>query len=178
MNITKTKIVALGSTAAVGLGIAITAASGAYFSASEPIQVSGNTGTLSVAVNGSSTDTAALNFANIVPGSTVKQTFTVTNTGTVAADVSIGQPITPKGLHIGDPALPGSGQLDLLSVGVENHTPMTPITATSIPIDLGVLAPNQTVSYTVDVTLDPNATDVWQGTSASGLVTVTLNQVH
>jgi len=174
MNITKTKIVALGSTAAVGLGIAITAASGAYFSASEQMPVSGSTGTLSVMVNGAASNAIGIAFPNLVPGQTQQQVFTVTNTGSVAANVTIGEPITVSSLH-GNVQAANYG---LLSVGVEGHGGLHSILATPDTISLGELGAGDTGTYTVDVALDSSAGNDWQGASASGTVTVTLDQVH
>jgi len=177
MNITKTKIIALGSTAALGVGIAISAASGAYFSASEPMPVSGNTATLSVEVNGAASDATGITFKNIAPGKKLTQSFTVKNTGTVAADVEIGAPISVSGVHGHVSSMAELGQLSAGIVGYGGLKAITGYSGTST-IDLGTLQPNQTRTYTAEVLLDQNAGNDWQGATASGTVTVTLNQAH
>lgn len=161
----------------MGLGIAITAASGAYFSASETMPVAGNTAHLGIMVNGAATDKVGIKFPDLAPGQTEQASFTVTNTGNVAADVTIGTPIHIADVK-GDPALLNIGDISLLSVGVENYQPMTSITSSPSTISLGQLAAGATGTYTVDVKLDSTAGNDWQSASASGTVTVALEQSH
>jgi hypothetical protein len=68
--------------AAVALISTVVASSGAYFTDSHGGAITGNLGTLKVAISGEN-----INFANLMPGETQTQTVYVTNTGTGSEDI-------------------------------------------------------------------------------------------
>jgi hypothetical protein len=66
-------------TSALGLAIGGT---GAYFTATQPGSITGNLGTVAVAISGQS-----INFADLLPGQVATQTVNVQNTGTANEDM-------------------------------------------------------------------------------------------
>lgn len=167
-----------GGIAALGVAAALlfVPVSGADFSATDTGRVDVSTATLTVGLTDSkaSNGTFDLDFSNLKPGETQTQTFTVTNTGSIAADVSLGNPISQI-----TASLNGLTAQDLaeLKIGVAGHQALTPVTSlTSGSIDLGLLAAGQSRTYTLQVSLDEAAGNEWQGKSVGATATVTLNQ--
>ncbi len=167
-----------GSAAAVGVAAALlfVPVSGADFSASDTGRVDIATATLSVGLTDAqaSVGTFDLDFSNLKPGETQTRTFTVTNTGSIAADVSLGNPIKDV-----TGSLTGLSNVDLaeLKIGVANYQALTSVTQlTSGAIDLGSLSAGQSRTYTLQVSLDSSAGNEWQDKSVGATATVTLNQ--
>lgn len=165
-----------GIVASIVAVVMVTAPTGANFSASGTGSVQGGTATLGLSLSdgNNSQGTFALNFANLKPGTSVAQTLVVTNTGTIPANVSIGQPIsgasfTPAAGQNPDPAQ--------LQASIDGYLSPTGATAMPSSVGLGVLNPGQSRAYTVRVGLVSAAGNDWQGaTFAVNTVTVTLNQ--
>jgi hypothetical protein len=150
--------------------------SGANFSASDTGKVTVSTATLDINLsdaNGAQ-GTFQLDFRNLKPGQVQTQTFTVKNTGSIAGNVSLGNPIS--GISASLAGLNGS-DLAELKIGVAGYQALTPVTQlTSASIDLGSLAAGQSRTYTMQVSLDQAAGNEWQGKSVGATATVTLNQ--
>lgn len=176
-SISKKPLVRTGAgiaTLGVAAALMFTSVSGADFSASDTGDVSVSTATLSVGLSDGvgSQGTFDLDFVNLKPGETKSQTIVVQNTGSIAADVSLGNPISnivlPQGLTTAD--------LAKLTVAIPGY--QNPVAITSLPasINLGSLVAGQSRSYTVQIGLASNAGNEWQGKTLGATATVTLNQ--
>ncbi len=147
---------------------------GADFSASDTGRADVSTATLTIDLsdgNGSQ-GTFDLDFLNLKPGETKSQTIVVKNSGTIAADASLGNPISgvtlPQGLSTSD--------LAKLTVAIPGYQNAVPITSLPSAIDLGTLAAGQSRAYPVQISLDSSAGNEWQGKTLGGTATVTLDQ--
>lgn len=80
------RIGALATTAVATAALigSVVATTGAYFTDSKPGAITGNLGTVSVAISGQN-----INFVNLMPGETQTQTVSVQNTGTGNEDIYI-----------------------------------------------------------------------------------------
>ena len=173
MSLSTTKKIAGGiAGAALIAGLVLVPTTGADFSASDTGRVDINTATLSIGLtdNKESAGTFDLDFANLAPGQSQVQTFYVTNTGSIAADASIGAPIS------GVSFAPNNGQnANLLRIGVDGIVAPAPAANIST-IVLGTVEPGQTRAFNLRVELDQSAGNEWQGTKVGAIATVTLNQ--
>ena len=164
-----------GGIAAIGVAAALllVPVSGADFSASDTGDVDVSTATLTLDLSGGSQASGGfdLDFTNLKPGETQTQTFTVKNTGSIAADVSLGGPLS------GVSASLGNANPSQLKIGVAGYKALTPAPQlASGAIDLGSLAAGQERTYTLQVSLDQAAGNEWQGKTIGATATVTLNQ--
>lgn len=164
-----------GGVAALGIAAALllVPVSGADFTASDTGRVDVATATLTLDLSGGSQASGGfdLDFSNLKPGETQTQTFTVKNTGSIAADVSLGGPLTAVSGSIGN-ANPGQ-----LKIGVAGYKALTPAPQlASGAIDLGSLGSGEQRTYTMQVSLDSAAGNEWQGKTIGATATVTLDQ--
>lgn len=173
MRLTKrVKAITVAILAAAGLGLVFMPTSGADFTASDTGSITAQTGNLSLNLSdGSNTGTFALNFANLKPGDSKTASFTVKNTGSIAAKVSLDQPIT-------NAVVPniGAAELAKMRVGVDNYAAPAPVTSLTSGFNLGALNAGQSRTYTVRVELDSSAGNVWQDRTVSATGTVWLKQ--
>lgn len=175
-NVKKNVFTALGGSLAVGAvvaGIMLTPAVGADFSASDSGRVDISTATLSIDLgDNKGSEDFDLDFTNLKPSEVQHQTFYVTNTGTIPADVKISG-------YAGDVNSVGAGfqaaDYNELKIGVSGYSGLNPSTSFST-LELGSLAPGETRAYSFDVALDQSAGNEWQGASVGGTVTVVLDQ--
>jgi hypothetical protein len=154
-------------------GVLATAPSGANFTASGQGAASVETANLHMALgdNHGSSNTFNLTYANLAPGDDKTDTFTVKNTGSVDAEVTVS--VGPLKSLSGSP-----DNINQFKIGIDNVLPLTPV-ATALahqPIDLGPLAAGPTQTYTVHAALDFAADNTWQDFKASTAVQVTLTQ--
>ena len=149
------------------------AGTGAYFTASQPGSISGNLGTVAVAISGQN-----INFANLMPGETQTQTVNVQNTGTGNEDIylafdnsnlawsavnDLGQfgKFTINGVVYDNlnnkypDGTPGSGNMS----GSCSSIPRNAINYLPHVIQLGTLTPTQVWSFDVSFQLNPCKTD-------------------
>ncbi|MGH7217891.1 MAG: hypothetical protein ACREGE_00380 [Candidatus Microsaccharimonas sp.] len=164
-----------GGIAALGVAAALllVPVSGADFSASDTGRVDVSTATLTLDLSGGSQDSGGfdLDFSNLKPGETQTQNFTVTNTGSIAANVSLGNPVTGISASIGNA---NANQLEIGVAGYKALTPAPQLASGSIP--LGSLGANESRTYTLQVSLSEDAGNEWQGKTIGATATVTLNQ--
>ena len=159
--------------------------SGADFTASDTGNVAINTANLTIELSDAdNTGTFTLNYSDLAPGGSRVDTFTVKNTGSIAADVKFGAPISNTKTNAGaDTDLSllkmsiGDGPTGSISA-LPNTAYQSEIPVSSLPssIDLGALKPGQSRTYSVKVSLDKAAGNEWQNKSLSADVTVTLKQ--
>ncbi len=165
------RFIAGGSAVAIAAALLLVPATGADFSASGQGRVDVNTATLSVALSDIDTPVGIdLDFMNLKPGETQSQTFKVTNTGSIAADVSIGARSNTTS------SVSGS-DLNELKLGIANYqAPISVASALIDSIDLGSLNPGTSREYTMDLSLEPSAGNEWQGQTVGGNFQIVLNQ--
>lgn len=171
MSRKKKLVLSVAAIATMGIIGVTSAGTGADFSASDTGSVSAQSGTLTVELSDSdNTGTFELSYPNLVPGETKVDQFTVKNTGSVAADVKIGQPFSGLQLNL------GQANANKLMVAIDGYRTQTPVTSLGNSIDLGSLGAGQSRTYTVRVGLDSSAGNEWQGKTIAANVTVTLQQ--
>lgn len=165
------RFIAGGSAVAIAAALLLVPATGADFSASGQGRVDVNTATLSVALSDIDTPVGIdLDFMNLKPGETQSQTFKVTNTGSIAADVNMG---SRSNTTFSVPA----SELSELKLGIVNY--LEPI---SFPpplngsVDLGSLNPGQSRNYTMQFSLASSAGNEWQGQTVGFDFLIVLNQ--
>lgn len=148
--------------------------SGADFSASDTGRVDISTATLTVGLTDGkgSSGTFDLDYVGLAPGETQTQTIVVTNTGSIDADVSLGNPL--GGFTVPTDLTPAD--FAELSVSVPGYQSAVPVTALPAQIDLGSLNAGETKSYQLKVSLASSAGNEWQGKTLGANATVTLNQ--
>ena len=166
----------LVAVAAIGAGaLLLVPNTGANFSANDNGTVHADTATLTIELSDANhPHTFAMNFANVSPGNSVYQQFTVKNTGSIGAShVKLGNTVS------GVTFIPQTGQnpdLAKLQVSIDGYLPMTAANAVTTPVDLGSLAAGQSRTYTVRVGLASSATNDWQGVILNATTSVTLEQ--
>lgn len=163
----KTPIIAATVVAAV-VGLGFVSTSGADFTASDWGQVDVDTATLSLSLTDAygSNGTFNLNYPNLTPGDAQRETFTVTNTGSIDAVATFGEPFRTVNL-------PGDVDRDLLKFGIAG---IADLVADFHQVDLGVIPAGETRSYDLVVLLDQSADNDWQGVHMDIQPTVTLTQ--
>lgn len=146
-----------------------------YYSASDNGHATTHTGTLSIELGtpGNMSGTFDLDFANLVPGGHVDRQFVVENTGSVAATVSLTDRTTS---NTAGAALTGS-DWEYFRTGVVDYSQQVKSNV-GLNADLGTLQPGQSRTYTLRKSLEPEASNNWQGVTVGSNVVVTLNQVH
>ena len=169
-----------GGLVAVGIIAAFATPGTSSFSASDTGRVDAKTATLSVQLGDDkgSVGTFDLDFNNLKPGESQGQTFYVTNTGSIPAEASIGQPISGITFSTPNSGVNGNTAADPadLLVGVAGITGLTPATQVSNEIGLGILQPGETRGYTLNFGLDQSAGNEWQNATIGVTATVTLEQ--
>jgi len=120
-----------------------------------------------------SVGTFDLDFTNLKPGQTLTQNVTVKNTGSIAANVKVGAPITGTSFSGGNLVATDYSEL---KIGVADY--QSPVAVTSMPtsLNLGSLSAGETKTYKVQVSLDQTAGNEWQGVTLGANATVTLTQ--
>ena len=169
-----------GLVAAALVAALVVAPSGADFTASDTGRVDVKTATLSVQLSDdkNSVGTFDLDFNNLKPGEVQGQKFYVTNIGSIAAEVKIGQPISGVTFNAPNSGVNGNPAVDPadLLVGVSGITGLTPSTQVPAQIGLGILQPGETKGYTLNFSLDQSAGNEWQDATVGSTYTVTLEQ--
>ena len=158
---------ALGVLVAGGLGLMFSGGnSGADFTATDKGDVTVSTGELTLALTNGNLD-----YPNLAPGTSKTDTFTVTNTGSVASEGEfefVLDSASVSGLTAADAAE--------LKVSVNGSAPVSAVAAVNTTFDLGTLTPGQAKNVDVTFSLDSAAGNEWQNKSASGDGVVTLRQ--
>ncbi|MDN5274140.1 MAG: hypothetical protein JWP06_41 [Candidatus Saccharibacteria bacterium] len=177
-RISRKKLIGIVVAGLAALGIAtalVLPSTGADFTASDIGTVNVSTATLSLSLSddSGSSGTFDLNFTNLAPGAQQVRNFYVKNTGSIAANVKIGNPVS--GVVFTAPAgqTPDPAQLKF---GVDGYLALTPATSIGTSIPLGSIGAGETKGYTLRVSLDQAAGNNWQGVSVGATATVTLNQ--
>lgn len=148
-------------------------ATGADFTASDNFGTTVQTATLSVELKGDGDGKAfALSYQNLVPGEPQGREFTVTNTGSIAASVSLTNRTTS---NTAGARLTGADWEEFRS-GVEGYTGMVKSNV-GLNADLGVLQPGESRTYVLVHGLEESAGNEWQGVGLTTNVVVTLNQL-
>ena len=177
-------VVGIGAAAILGLGVV--AGSGAIFNDTDTARVDINTATVQLGVNDAdNVGIIDLDFNNLKPGATDTQTFSVKNEGSIDAVATLGSNFTNS-------TPPANVDYTQLSVGVRSEggtvtgigggsgaavgSTLSPVTSLPASWDLGTLKPGQTKTFYVDVKLDINAGNAWQGQHFGGNIPVTLTQ--
>ena len=170
MSLSTTKKIAGGiAGAALITGLVFVPTTGADFSASDYGQVNIDAATLSIGLtdaNGSE-GTFNLNFPNLAPGVAQQETFTVTNTGSIDAAATFGEPFRTVNL----PSGVDRSQLKFGVAGIAE--PVADFTQ----VNLGVIPAGETRSFDLVVVLDRAAGNEWQGAHMDIQATVTLSQL-
>lgn len=168
----RTKKFLVGGMGAGAIALALLVpTTGADFSASDTGSVEATTGTLTVELNDAdNVGTFQLSYPNLAPGQVKVDKFTVKNTGSIPADVVIGQPFSNVAVNL------GVANPSKLLVSVDGYQVQVPATSLTGNLSLGSLNPGQSRTYTVRVGLDQSAGNEWQGKSLSTDVTVSLKQ--
>lgn len=169
-----------GGLVAVGIIAAFATPGTSSFSASDTGRVDAKTATLSVQLGDDkgSVGTFDLDFNNLKPGESQGQKFYVTNTGSIPAEVSIGQPISGVTFNAPNSGVNGNPAVDPadLLAGVSGITGLIPSTQLPAQIGLGILQPGETKGYTLNFSLDQSAGNEWQNATVGATYTVTLEQ--
>lgn len=175
-NVNKNRFRALGL-GVVGIAAAalLVSPSGADFSASDTGRVDVSTATLSLSLSDAkgSVGTFDLDFTNLKPGQTLTQNITVKNTGSIAANVKIGAPITGTSFSGGSLTATDYSELKVAIPGYQAQVAATAMPST---LNLGTLSAGETKTYPVQISLDQTAGNEWQGVTLGADATVTLAQ--
>jgi len=152
----KGRIVALGATLVVAGGLVVAAGgtTGAYFSDSN---LTSQSSTIArVAINTPQSSSVA--FSNLLAGDSQSRIFTVTNTGTVPANIFIKRyPVT--GLPSGDSS-PSKLSVGFTSAASGLYSDTADASPASVLIASSV-APGASFTYTLTLTLDSSAGGTW-----------------
>jgi len=176
----RTKGIILGIAAVAAVGAVAIPGTGANFSASDTGQVNVHTATLSLNLSDPAghSGTFEANFPELAPGGQQTQVFYVTNSGSIPANVTMGQPITPTALDAPNSNVNGNPSIDYndLQFGIDGVMGLTSVGNLPATINLGSLGAGQTMTVTLRVGLDSSAGNEWQNAGVGASVTVTLNQ--
>ncbi|MBM3210021.1 hypothetical protein FJZ39_01605 [Candidatus Saccharibacteria bacterium] len=164
---TRTKsILGVGGAAAIAALVFGGAGTGADFTASDRGDVTVSTGDLTLTLaNGD------LDYPDLAPGLSKTDTFTVTNTGSVASEGEFEFELDSASVS----GLTEAQAANLtVKVGDNAAVPVTQVLGATFP--LGELAPDQSKNVDVTFALNSAAGNEWQNKSATGKGVVTLRQ--
>ena len=166
-------VVGTAGAAAVGLLLLGTGSTGADFTASDTGTVSIDSGNLTIELSDAEdTGTFGLAYPNLAPGDVKVDKFTVKNTGSIPADVSL------KLNSLGTNNLAGltPAQLNMLTASIDSYQTTASVPSLTGNMALGSLNPGQSRTYVVRVGLDQAAGNEWQNRSVNATMAVTLKQ--
>lgn len=173
-RMSKAKVI--GGIAAIGLAgaVLLTPVTGADFSDSKTGNVDVSTATLVLNLSDSngSVGTFDLDYVNLVPGAAQTQTLTITNDGSIAGDVSLGQAL---GTITNGGSLTTADYAEL-TVAIPGHLSATAVNQLPMAISLGSLQPGETKSFELEIALAQTAGNEWQGVEIDAVATVVIEQ--
>lgn len=171
-RVKKSSFIVVGVSGALIAAAAVAPVSGAWFFDARTGTGHVSSGTLNLSVTGQDTNSGSLNFEAdaLAPGTSSTETYTVTNTGTVAgtAQFQMDQTVTNG----------GSADVSQVSYTVSDDQTSATLGSTGGSVDLGTLQGGESRTFTLSATLDSHAGNEWQGINASNNIAVTLTQVH
>lgn len=171
----RTRNIVIGLVAAAGAAFIAIPAAGADFTASDNGATHEKTATLTIGLGDPAhgmTGSFDLVYANMAPGDVQGQQFTVWNTGSIPAAVSL----TNRNQGGTNTAGLTGADWEELTAGVYGYSSMVKSNV-GLNADLGTLQPGESRTYRLDMGLARSAGNEWQGVTVNSNVVVTLKQL-
>jgi len=181
INIKKKPLVAaVIALALMGAGLGAT---GAYFSASQPLTVNGSVASFGILINGAPSNAAPVSFSKFGPGVVSEGSFTVTDTSDTLAGVVYADQLINLGNVTGGGSLTAAdlSKLEISIDGTNGYSlPFTPLSQLgTTPLSLGSIGVGATNTYYVKAKLSTAAGNEWIGASLSNAqIQITVQQAH